>query len=143
MLPAAVENKILILTVGLPRSGKSTWARKQNLPMVNPDSVRKAIHGQDFIKALEPLVWGIVDTMVRSLFLAGHTVVILDATNSTIATRAKWISREWRTLAKVFDTSIEDCVGRAIAGGRGDLIPVIDRMSKMWDQPVEFDKYQG
>src|SRR5690554_6874569 len=31
---------ILICTVGLPRSGKTTWARKQSYPIVNPDSIR-------------------------------------------------------------------------------------------------------
>ncbi len=30
----------LILTVGLPRSGKTTWALEQGWPIVNPDSIR-------------------------------------------------------------------------------------------------------
>ena len=35
----------LIVMVGLPRSGKTTWARKQGYPIVNPDSIRLAFHG--------------------------------------------------------------------------------------------------
>jgi len=37
--------KILILTVGLPRSGKSTWAAKKGFPIVSPDAIRLAMHG--------------------------------------------------------------------------------------------------
>jgi predicted kinase len=33
----------LILTVGLPRSGKTTWAKQQGVPMVNRDAIRLAL----------------------------------------------------------------------------------------------------
>ncbi|KKK82651.1 hypothetical protein LCGC14_2801230, partial [marine sediment metagenome] len=48
--------KKLILTVGLPRSGKSTWARKQGHPIVNPDSIRLALYGEPFIEEAEPMI---------------------------------------------------------------------------------------
>ena len=32
--------KKLIMTIGLPRSGKSTWARTQACPIVNQDSIK-------------------------------------------------------------------------------------------------------
>ncbi|GAF94425.1 unnamed protein product, partial [marine sediment metagenome] len=67
-----MTNKKLILTVGLPRSGKTTWARKQGIPMVNPDSIRLALHGKAFIEEAEPMIWTIAKYMVRALFIAGH-----------------------------------------------------------------------
>ncbi len=87
--------KTLILTVGLPQSGKSTWARQQGLPIVNPDSIRLALHGKPFIGLAEPFVWAIAKVMVRSLFIAGHDDVIVDATNTTRARRDDWKSRDW------------------------------------------------
>lgn len=42
--------KKLILTIGLPRSGKSTWAKQQGCPVVNPDSIRLALHGKAYIQ---------------------------------------------------------------------------------------------
>ena len=76
-----MKNKTLILTVGLPRSGKSTWAMQQGYPVVNPDSIRLALHGHRFREESEEHVWAIAKTMVNSLFIAGHDKVIVDATN--------------------------------------------------------------
>ena len=92
---------ILILLVGLPQSGKSTWARKQGLPIVNPDSIRMALHGRPFIREAEPMVWAIAKFMVRALFLAGHPTVIVDATNTTKKRRDEWLSENWRCVFKV------------------------------------------
>jgi predicted kinase len=119
---------ILICTVGLPRSGKSTWAKQQAWPVVNPDSIRLAMHGQAFLASMEPYVWAIARTMVRSLFLAGHKRVILDATNVTKKRRQEWRSTEWATFYKEFHTPIETCKKRAAESGREDLVSVIDRM---------------
>ena len=71
--------KVLILTVGLPRSGKSTWAKKQGYPIINPDSIRLALHGEHFIEDAEPMVWTIAMYMTKALFLAGHNKIIIDA----------------------------------------------------------------
>jgi predicted kinase len=129
-------SKILICTVGLPRSGKSTWARSQGYPIVNPDSIRLAIHGQRFVASAEPLVWATANIMVRSLFLAGHNTVILDATNTTRKRRQEWNSKEWGTFFKVIDTPRDECERRANSEDDSEILPVIDRMSKHFE-PVE------
>ena len=128
----------LILTVGVPRSGKSTWARKQGHPIVNPDSIRLALHGQAFIKEAEPHVWAIAKTMVNALFLAGHDTVILDATNTTRKRRDEWVG-DWEREFKVFDTPKVICMQRAMDSGRTDLLDVIGRMFDNY-QPVEGDE---
>lgn len=124
------HEKILIATVGLPRSGKSTWAKSQAYPIVNPDSVRLAIHGQRFIGSAEPYVWATVKAMVRSLFLSGHQIVILDACNNTQKRRDEWISSEWATYFKVIDTSTDVCFDRAATENDQAIISVIERMAK-------------
>jgi predicted kinase len=126
---------ILKVLVGLPRSGKSTWAGQQGLPIVNPDAIRLALHGQAFYQPAEPLVWAFAHMMVDALFKAGHAVVILDATNTTKKRRDEWLSKDYDTSYKVFDTEPAECIRRAQKGGREDLIPVIERMAKQWDLP--------
>ena len=123
----------LILTVGLPRSGKTTWALEQGHPIVSPDGIRLALHGQPFIGLTEPFVWAIAKCMVRALFLAGHGVVILDATNITKKRRDDWASDDWQLQCRLFRTSKEECLERAAAIGREDLFPVIERMAEAWD----------
>ena len=119
--------KILKMTVGLPRSGKSTWAKQQNTPIVNPDSIRLALHGQRFLPEAEAMVWAIAKYMVKSLFLAGHNTVILDATNITISRRNEWKSKEWIRCFVEIDTSTEECLERAIDDI--DIQPIIKKMS--------------
>jgi len=132
--------KKLILTVGLPRSGKSTWAKQQGLPIVNRDAIRLALHGQAFLAEAEDMVTVIENYMVKSLFLAGHDTIIIDATHLKLKYRQRWIDfvnkhidiLDWDDLVlieyKVFGTSMEECIERAEKDSRKDLIPVIERM---------------
>lgn len=138
-----MSENVLILTVGLPRSGKTTWAldhsRRCGVPVVNPDSIRLALHGQAYVPEAEPFVWAIAKTMVRALFLAGHPTVIVDATNGTRKRRDDWKSSKWATQFKVFSTDKDECIRRADATNRADLIPVIERMDAEC-QPLEADE---
>lgn len=124
------EKPTLVLTVGLPYSGKSTWAEAQGVPVVNPDSIRLALHGNRYVADAEPYVWAIAKTMVKALFLAGHTVVILDATNNTRKRREQWQSGEWHTAYKTFNAVVDLCIDRAKAADDAYILPVIERMWK-------------
>lgn len=120
---------VLIATVGLPRSGKSTWARDQGYPIVNPDAIRLSMHGQRFVERAEPLVWAVAKCMVRSLFTAGHRTVILDATNTTRKRRDEWRSADWGLFFKPVGTPRDVCVERARSAGDDEIEEVINRMA--------------
>ena len=132
----------LIMTVGLPRSGKTTHAKGLGHPIVNPDSIRLALHGKPFIGLAEPFVWAIAKTMVRALFLAGHDTVILDATNTTIARRDQWKSKTWnRKFVGFGGADMRDtCVARAAEQypddeeSRTGLIGAIERMAENFEE---------
>ena len=119
----------LLVTVGLPRIGKSTWAKKQNCPIVNPDSIRMGLHGMRFVSLAEPMVWAIAQIMVRALFHAGHEKVVLDSTANTLERRAQWVHpREWFTKFISFPLDREICIARAMDAMDFEIIPVIERM---------------
>ena len=138
---AILENEnILILTMGLPRSGKSTWARSSACPIVCPDAIRLAIHGQSFIATAESFVWATAHAMVAALFIAGHRIIILDACNNIIKRRKEWRSKQWTTFVKVFTTSREECLARAnTAPNKDDLIRTINRMFEQ-HEPLQQDE---
>lgn len=113
----------LILTVGLPGSGKSTWAREwvaedpTHRARVNRDDLRTMLRGE--------LVWGDRDleeqvtaaqrATVRALLEAGISVVV-DDTNLNPARRGALISIGQAAGADVLihrmDTPIEECIRR-------------------------------
>lgn len=146
-IDASGPAKKLILTVGLPRSGKSTAARslaaKILAPIVNPDAIRLAVHGQRFSAEAEPLVWFAAKVMVRALFRAGHDTVILDATNTTRKRRDEWKSEEWRRDYLQITTSKLTCVQRASAEGDVEIIPVIERMAHGFEELSAEDYAHG
>jgi predicted kinase len=128
----------LISMVGLPRSGKSTICKKLSkelgAPIVNRDAIRLALHGQRYQALAEPMIKAISLIMIRSLFGAGHQVVINDETNYSRASRD--YSRDdanWDTYFYWVKTSPEICKERAEATGQPDLFPVIDDMHKRWE----------
>ena len=119
----------LVLTVGLPRSGKSTWAHQQNCPVVNRDAIRLALYHQPYIQQAEDMVSAIEMYMVRALFIAGHKKVILDATHLKEKYRKRWEDSHWIIIFEYFHALKETCIYRAIKDDRKDLIPVIERMA--------------
>lgn len=126
------KNNILTCLVGLPRSGKSTWARQQSVPIVNMDSVRYALYGQRYWGSGEQLVRVHASIMVRALFMAGHNHIILDECNTKREERGYWIHEGsrgefviWETEFKLFDLSPEDCKIRALDNRLRDAIDIM------------------
>jgi predicted kinase len=124
----------LVLTMGLPRSGKSSWAIAQDRPVVNRDAIRLALHGQAYLQEAEDMVTVLEDNMVRSLIIAGHSTVIIDACHLNNKHVKRWKDFKCMGLHVIhviyerFPTSAKECVLRAMVGDRKDLIPVIERM---------------
>lgn len=135
----------LVATVGLPKSGKSTWiyhnALGRGIPVVSLDAIRMALTGKVFEPEREPEVWDLARFIVHVLFLGGHTIVVVDECNNTINQRLIWKSDLWQTLFKVFDTPVAVCIERAKASHDEYLIPVIERKAaefeELTDQEVE------
>jgi predicted kinase len=129
--------KLLYLTVGLPYSGKSTWARESDLPIVSPDAIRVALHGQRFISSAEPVVWATARLMVAALFEAGHDLVVLDATNTTRQRRAEWRDPRWVRVFVELAAPPDLCIQRAEARDDTQIIPVIKRMAEAFEPPSQ------
>lgn len=133
-------SKVLLMTVGLPRSGKSTWALQKGHPVVNPDAIRLAFHGLAFVPHAEKMIWTIAHYMVLSLFHAGHQLVILDSTNNTRKRREAWKSKHWVRKYRVFGVDKGTCIERAKKDDREYLVEVIERMAAEFE-PIEEDEW--
>ena len=128
-------SKKLYMMVGIPRCGKSTYARTLGAPIVSPDAVREALNpGVPFTPALEPYVWAVSRTMVEALFHAGHPSVILDATNVSRKRRDAWKSPRWSRSFIVFPIDRDLVMERA----KRTEFPtdVIERMIENFEPPT-------
>ena len=124
----------LWMTVGLPRSGKSTWARQTGFPVVSPDSIRFEMTGQRYVDRAEPMVWAYANLMVRSLFRAGHQDVVLDATNISRKRRDAWESEEWARTFVIIKTDSSTCINRAMKTDDDDIVVVIKNMALRYEE---------
>lgn len=130
--------KALILTVGLPRSGKTTWCQENlDIPVVCPDELRQIIAGDRNDLSKDGRVWAAAHVMVEALFSAGHQYVILDATNMKRRYRDAWQNMMWTVLFKVFDTPVETCLERVI-----DNLALAEAIRRMHEaaEPLEEDE---
>lgn len=74
---------------GLPASGKSTWAKKQNAKRVNRDELRKMIDDSKWSKEREKFILKIEQDIVVD-YLGGLYDVIVDDTNLSPKNEAMW-----------------------------------------------------
>lgn len=130
------------ITMGLPRSGKSSFCKElmqAGYVIICPDKVRLALHGQRSQPLSERFVWASVELMVRALLMQGHKVIV-DATHTRHKSRAVWTR-----MAKDFDIKLdiywmntpkEVCLERNVGDGS---VPedVISRMARQLQAPTE------
>jgi predicted kinase len=127
----------LLITRGLPASGKTTFAQKlqPQVVRVNRDDLRRMLHGQRlYTQWAEGQVTHVQRASVEAL-LRAHASVIVDDTNL----RQKAV-REWAELAAKFGASfevhdftevpVEECIRRDTERPAGDRVGagVIQRM---------------
>lgn len=138
MFPQIDVDGEVIVTVGLPRSGKTTWAKSTGLPIVSPDAIRKALHGHRFYAPSETLVWAHAVIMARSLLLGGCPKVVVDATHMTVKRRKLWLDEfPGKVSFVMIPTPLETCLQRA--AGDPAIQPVIRRMAEQYE-PLSGDE---
>lgn len=111
----------LIFTVGLPASGKSTWAKNMatdsNFVRISRDDLRN-MRGTYWIPEQENMISDWEVQLAVLAFNSGKSV-ILDATNLSEKRRLEFrekVMRKTNVLflfrTKLFDTSVEECIKR-------------------------------
>lgn len=110
----------LIMTKGLPASGKTTWAKtlvdKGNAKRVNKDDLRAMLDNGKWSKQNESFVLEVRDHLVGTILSGGHDCIVDDtnlAPKHEPALRALAVKYEAEFVIKDFtDVSLEECLRR-------------------------------
>ena len=134
-----MKKPILTIMIGLPRSGKSTWIKKnkKDAVVVSPDEIRAKIFGHQFHSNAEDFIWAFAKAMCRLLLEQGKDVII-DATNINSYSRNVWINIGKQYKAKVrmiwTKTSVQKCLQRN-KGEKSVPKDVILKMAHVFETP--------
>lgn len=132
---------VLDILVGLPGSGKSTWAEDfaGYAVIISTDQIREEINGNAADQSNGDKVWATAYNRARYWLHLGYNV-IFDATNCGRANRRAVLQELKDHACKVnafyFNTSIEECKRRNAARARVVPEKVIDRMAARLTVPT-------
>jgi predicted kinase len=138
-----MNGPLLILLIGLPGSGKSTWARQNasSAIVVSQDDLIDAITPLGFEYSARPIYAAAEEGIARAALQAARTVIV-DRTNRTPALRGRWIAigreAQCKIVAMVMSTDVETCRtrNRARSGQRRVSEERMDRMIAVFERPT-------
>ncbi len=96
------ERPRLVLLVGLPGSGKSTWAKQQGTALISTDEIRYLLSDDATNQLIHSAVFATVRFLLRQRLQLRRPVTYVDATNCTRHERRAYIR-----LAELYDADAE------------------------------------
>jgi len=118
-VPAAAPRPpkgIVVLAIGLPGSGKSSWFKRHNVVPLSSDMVRSLLFDDVREQRFQDLVFSNLRSMLKARLIAKRPMNYVDATNLTPQERQHWIKLakdyNYEVHAVFFDVPLETCIER-------------------------------
>ncbi len=118
-MPAAAPRPpkgIVVLAIGLPGSGKSSWFKRHNAVPLSSDMVRSLLFDDVREQRFQDLVFSNLRAMLKARLIAKRPMNYVDATNLTPQERQHWIKLakdyNYEVQAVFFDVPLEVCIER-------------------------------
>jgi predicted kinase len=123
--PAAAEPRpatprapkgVVVLAIGLPGSGKSSWFKRHSITPLSSDLLRKLLFDDSTEQRFQDLIFSNLRSMLKARLIARRPMNYVDATNLTTHDRHSWIKLAkdfgYEVQAVFFDVPVEVCLER-------------------------------
>jgi predicted kinase len=137
----------VVLAIGMPGSGKTTWMRRRGVTPLSSDLLRNILFDDVEEQRYQGLVFSTLRSLLRARLIARMPWNYVDATNLSIHERRQWIkmakSFGYEVQAVFFDVPLEVCLERNSKRDRSVSEDVMRKMAEKLKPPVfeeGFDK---
>jgi len=130
----------VVLAIGLPGSGKTTWFRRRGVTPLSGDLLRNILFDDVEEQRYQGLVFSTLRSLLRARLIARMPWNYVDATNLSIHERRQWIkmakSFGYEVQAVFFDVPLEVCLERNRSRDRMVSEDVMRKMAEKLKPPV-------
>jgi predicted kinase len=141
--PQRPPKGVVVLAIGLPGSGKSSWFKRHNVVPLSSDMVRSLLFDDVREQRFQDLVFSNLRSMLKARLIAKRPMNYVDATNLTPQERQHWIKLakdyQYEVHAVFFDVPLDVCLERHQRRDRVVPEDVMRRMAAKLKPPA-FDE---
>jgi predicted kinase len=130
----------VVLAIGLPGSGKSSWFKRHNIHPLSSDLLRELLFDDAEEQRFQDLVFSNLRSMLKARLIARRPMNYVDATNLTSHDRHSWIKLAkdygYDVQGLFFDVPVEVCMERHQRRGRVVAEDVMRKMASKLKPPT-------
>jgi predicted kinase len=141
----AVPTQRIVVCVGLPGSGKSTWLERKKSKSLSSDDIRVLLSGDVSNMGIHAEVFETIRYLLEKRIKLGCSVTYVDATHLTPWEREPYfaIARKHQCVVEAvfFDIPLELCLVRNRARRRKVPVAALRRMAKKMVEPTKAEGF--